>query len=123
MGTESYQDLISWQRAMELAELVYALSERFPKTEIYGITAQIRRSAVSVPSNIAEGRSRRTTREFLKGLSIAYGSLAELETQVQLAVRLHYTTTDEAQCVLSRAAELGRVVNGLIVSLRGKLKT
>ena len=70
MSIASYRDLVAWQKAMDLAEAVYAATEAFPKTEVYGLTAQIRRAAVFIPSNIAEGRSRRTTREFLKGLCV-----------------------------------------------------
>ena len=121
MSIASYRDLVAWQKAMDLAEAVNAATEAFPKTEDYGLTAQIRRAAVSIPSNIAEGRSRRTTREFLKGLSIAYGSVAEVETQVLLASRLKYVSSNCVADILNRTAEIGRLLNGLIHSLRAKL--
>ena len=83
----SYRDLVVWQRAMELAQAVYELTGTWPREEIYGLTSQVRRAAVSVPSNIAEGQGRASTKEFLNYLSIAYGSLMECETQALLAER------------------------------------
>src|SRR5215470_4196259 len=86
-----YSELIAWQKAMDLVQAIYKATERFPKEEIYGLTSQIRRASVSVPSNIAEGQGRKSTNEFLHHLSIAYGSLMEVETQVLIAERLNYT--------------------------------
>ncbi|MGB2639026.1 MAG: four helix bundle protein, partial [Candidatus Acidiferrum sp.] len=83
-----YKDLLVWQKGMHLAKLVYKLTTRFPSEERYGLTSQMRRAAVSVPSNIAEGQARRGTNEFLQFLSIAEGSLAELDTQLSLSVEL-----------------------------------
>ncbi len=85
MPARNYADLIAWQKAMDLVEETYRVSARFPKEEIYGLTSQLRRSAVSIPSNIAEGQGRRTKQEFTHYLSIAYGSLRELETQILIA--------------------------------------
>src|SRR3970040_1012156 len=91
MGTErTHRDLIAWQAAMDLAETVYQQSATFPKEETFGLRIQIRRAAVSVPSNIAEGAARKSSREFFQYLGVAMGSLAELETQVELAIRLKY---------------------------------
>src|SRR6266478_3994026 len=94
LGTMSkvshFRGLRVWQGAMDLVEAVYRLSEAFPKTEIYGLTAQVRRAAVSVPSNIAEGHTRASTKEYLNHLSIAQASLAEIETQLEIAQRLNY---------------------------------
>ena len=86
MKVKNYQDLIAWQRAMDLVELVYKASTRFPREELYALTSQVRRAAVSIPSTIAEGQGRRTTSDFLRHLSIAYGSLREVETQLLIAI-------------------------------------
>lgn len=86
----SYKDLIVWQRSMELVVVIYELTEQFPKSEMYGLTAQMRRCAVSIPSNIAEGRRRGSKREYHQFLIIAYGSGAELETQVEISKRLPF---------------------------------
>jgi len=85
--TQSYRDLIVWQKAMDLARSVYEISKGFPKQELFGLTSQIRRAAVSIPSNVAEGSARRTTRDFIAFLHIARGSLAELDTQLELCER------------------------------------
>ena len=87
MKLRNYQELIVWQRAMDLVEDVYRSSRNFPREEVYALTSQIRRAAVSVPSNIAEGQGRRTTSDFLRHLSISYGSLREVETQILIARR------------------------------------
>jgi len=86
----SYKDLIVWQRSMELVVSIYELTDQFPKEEIYGITSQIRRSSISVPSNIAEGAGRKSPKEFKQFLFIALGSLSELETQIIIAKNLKY---------------------------------
>lgn len=85
MPVQSYRDLIVWQKAMDLVKLVYDLTDKFPKEELFGLTIQIRKAVVSVPSNIAEGQGRSSTKEFLRHLSIAYGSLMETETQNLIA--------------------------------------
>jgi four helix bundle protein len=123
MTIMSYQDLVVWQKAMDLVELVYRNSERFPKTEVIGLTSQMRRAAVSLPSNIAEGQGRKSTKEFLKHLSIGYGSLLELETQTQIAERLNYLNQSDCKLVLEATGELGRLLNGLMNSLSTKLTT
>ena len=117
MKVKSYQELIAWQKAMDLVEDVYRASKSFPKEETYALTSQIRRAAVSVPSNIAEGQGRRTTSDFLRHLSIACGSLCEVETQILIAVRLRYLTERNVERVLLGAGEVGRLVNGLMNSL------
>ena len=113
-----YRQLIAWQKAMVLVRSVYELSNRFPKDEIYGLSSQIRRAAVSVPSNIAEGQGRDSTKEFLHHLSIAYGSLMEVETQMLIAKDLGYLENQVVADFLEKSAETGRVVNGLMRSLR-----
>jgi four helix bundle protein len=116
----SYRDIIAWQKAMDLVEAIYKATQAFPRDELYGLTSQTRRAAVSVPSNIAEGQGRKTTREFLQHLSIAHGSLNELETQVLIARRLLYVDEDRTRHLMSLAAEVGRLINGLRSSLSGK---
>ena len=118
MKVKSYQELIAWQKAMDLVEDVYRASKSFPKEETYALTSQIRRAAVSVPSNIAEGQGRRTTSDFLRHLSIAYGSLCEVETQILIAHRLGYIDQDTTRKLLSGSAEIGRLINGLLASLK-----
>jgi len=95
MKLKSFRDLRVWQLAMELVEITYRLTKNFPKNEMYGLTSQIQRAAVSVPSNIAEGHTREHTREFLHHLSIAQASLAELETQLEIGARLKYLSINE----------------------------
>jgi len=115
---QSYQDLIVWQRAIVLVESIYRATHSWPREESYGLTSQVRRAAVSVPANIAEGQGRTALKEFLHHLSIANGSLYELETHLLIARRLNYS--DEALCkeVMSQAAEVGRLLHGLIKSLQ-----
>ena len=112
-----YKDLIAWQRAMDLVESVYKITDRFPRREMYSLVDQLRRAAVSVPSNIAEGQAHRSRREFLHFLQHSRGSLAEIETQLLIAIRLHYVDQNSAAPILSQIAEVGRIVNGLAASL------
>lgn len=90
MALQSYRELIAWQKAMELVKAVYAVTTRFPREEIFGLSSQLKRASVSVPSNIAEGQGRYSTKEFMRHLSIAYGSLMEVETQIMIAQSLNY---------------------------------
>lgn len=117
MKIKSYRDLIAWQMAMQLVEEVYTITKTFPKEELYGLTQQLRRAAVSVPSNIAEGHCRNGRREFVHHLSIALGSLGELETQVIVSERLGYLAAPESSKILATAAEVGRIIVGLMHSL------
>ncbi len=119
----SYRDLIAWQKAMQLVVAIYRATEKFPKEELYGITSQLRRAAVSVPSNIAEGQARLTTKEFRKFLSDARGSLVEIETQLTISQMLHFLPPDESRRLLSLASEVGRILNGLLSSIKAKLET
>ena len=112
-----YRDLKVWQSAMKLAEEVYRLSGCFPKSEIYGLTSQLQRSAVSIPSNIAEGQGRNSSNEFRRFLRIALGSLAELETQILLVQRFNYITEQESVNVLQITGETGKMLKGLQKSL------
>jgi four helix bundle protein len=114
-----YRDLVAWQKAMELAERIYESTAVLPREEKYGLTSQMRRAAVSVPSNIAEGQGRRTTdEEFVRFLQIALGSVCELETQVELAVRLKLFDQNVAKPLNGLSVEVGRLLNGLIRSKR-----
>jgi four helix bundle protein len=117
---QHYKDLIAWQKAMELVEAVYQVTEDFPKREVYSLTDQLRRAAVSIPSNIAEGQAHFSNREFIHYLRHSRGSLAELETQVLIALRLHYLPEATAIPILKSADELGRILSGLINSLKDK---
>jgi four helix bundle protein len=112
-----YRDLKVWQAAMKLAEDSYQLSAQFPKHEIYGLASQLQRSAVSLPSNIAEGHGRNSSKEFYHFLGIALGSLAELETQLILAQRLNYLSEEEISPALQNADEIGKMLKGLQKSL------
>ena len=105
---KSYRDLVAWQKAMDLVTAVYRATARFPRDKIYGLTSQLRRAAVSVPSNIAEGPGRYGAAEFRHFLRQANGSLMELETHLLIAERLDYITSDEANMLLGNAAEVGK---------------
>jgi four helix bundle protein len=119
---KSFRELDVWHLGVELAETVYRFTARFPKAELFCLTAQMRRAAVSIPSNIAEGRARDTSREFLHFLSISRGSLAELETQLELAIRLDYTDSD-LHAARTQSEVLGKKLNRLQSSIREKLPT
>ena len=119
MAVQSYRELIVWQKSMDVVELIYRATKKFPREEIYGLTSQIRRAAVSIPSNIAEGQARNSTAEFKNFLSIAQGSKAEVETQLMIAVRLEYVTQDEARPILRLLEEVSKMT----ASLQGKLTT
>jgi four helix bundle protein len=117
MTVKNYKDLIGWQKAMDLVELVYQLTKRFPHEELYGLSSQIRRAAVSIPSNIAEGQGRNSPNEFRRFLSIAHGSLREVETQLMIAVRLQYLTESDILSTQQLCDETGRILNGLMNKL------
>jgi four helix bundle protein len=118
MPVKDYRELIVWQKSMDLVEAAYRLTAGFPKEEIYGLSIQIRRSAISVPSNIAEGQARNTTRDFLHFLSIAYGSLKELETQVLISERLCYINASIRDSLLKSTIEVARLISGLKSALK-----
>lgn len=115
-----YKDLIAWQKAMDLVQAVYDATDEFPKREVYSLTDQIRRAAISIPSNIAEGQAHFSNKEFLHFLRHSRGSLAELETQILIAHHRKYLPDEEASELLKRADELSRILSGLINSLREK---
>ena len=117
----SYRELIVWQKSMDLTVRIYALTRCFPAAERYGIhhlgTSQMRRSASSIPANIAEGQARRSTGEFVQSLGVARGSLAELETFLTLSTKLEMTTPEQCRCLLNDCAEISKMLNALIKSL------
>jgi four helix bundle protein len=119
----SYKDLVAWQKSMDLVTAVYRASQRFPKEEIFGLVSQIRRAAVSIPSNIAEGHARTSKKEFQYFLSNARGSLAELETQLTIAHQLAYIDETGINQLLDRLGEVGRILNGLLAALKRSSKS
>jgi four helix bundle protein len=114
---QSYRDLIVWRKSMTLALDVYRSTNAFPKTETYGLMSQLRRAAVSIPSNIAEGQAKLTTLEFKQSLGRARGSLMEVETYILLAQELGYLERAQSEGLLSGTAEVGKILNGLLNSL------
>ncbi|MBU4232255.1 MAG: four helix bundle protein [Proteobacteria bacterium] len=121
-AVRSYKDLVAWQKSMDLVAAVYRASQGFPKEEIFGLVSQIRRAAVSVPSNIAEGHARTSKKEFQYFLSNARGSLAELETQLTIAYQLAYIDETGINQLLDRLGEVGRILNGLLAALKRSSK-
>lgn len=117
---QGYRDLLVWQKGMALAKDIYKITAAFPAEEKFGLISQMRRAAVSVPSNIAEGQARNTTGEFVQFISHAEGSLAELDTQLTLAVELNFIGTEKAQPGMDTIAELRRMLNGLRRSVTGQ---
>lgn len=114
----SYRDLTVWQESMNLAENCYKLTRSFPKEEIYGMVSQVRRSAVSIPANIAEGYGREYRQEYIQFLRIAQGSLKELETHLILSQRVELTTSDQIDSILKQSESVGKLLRALIRSLQ-----
>ena len=121
MDFRDYRDLKVWQESLDLVVAVYATANVFPKSEAFGLVSQLQRAAVSIPSNIAEGHARDSTKDFLRFISIAMGSLAELETQLILSVRLNYLEQEKLADLMARTNEIGRMLRGLQASLRTRL--
>ena len=113
----SHRDLIVWQKAMDLVVCVYRESDSFPKTELYGLTSQVRRAAVSIPANIAEGQGRRLVGEYIHFLGNARGSLLEVDTHLELASRLGFMSADSHLTLTEQLAEVRKLLNGLMRSL------
>lgn len=120
---KSYRDLKVWQKSMDFVEMIYVCTERFPKAETYGIISQIRRAAVSLPSNIAEGSVRKSTKEFIRFVNMAYGSVAELETQVMISRRLNFLAAEEADKAADTLKEIGLMLASLRNSLKARLRS
>lgn len=114
----SYKELIVWQKSIELSKKIYSLTERFPKSEVFGIANQMRRAVVSIPSNIAEGYARGHRKEYLQFLSVAFGSGAELETQILIAKELNFIKEIECKEISSLLGEIMKMLNKLISSLK-----
>lgn len=110
----SYKELIVWQKSIQLVTDIYKLTKTFPKEEIYGLASQMQRAVVSIPSNIAEGNDRNSSKEFSQFLRIARGSLAELETQIIISEKLEYTNKYQITPILNSCYEIGRMINGLL---------
>lgn len=117
---KSYTDLRVWQEAMTLAEDIYRVTRAFPKEELYGLVSQMRRAAVSIPSNVAEGQGRKTRGEFVQFLGHARGSLAELGTQIALAGRLSFLERADQRDLQQRIDKTARMLNALIARLTSK---
>jgi four helix bundle protein len=118
MSVKSYRDLLVWQKAMNVVVESYRIASLIPKTEIYGLVSQIQRAAVSIPANIAEGHGRDHLGDYLHHLSIANGSLMELETHILLLSRLSYLPSSELEMILSMTAEVSKMIAGLSRSLK-----
>jgi four helix bundle protein len=118
LSIRSHRDLIVWQKAMDLVVNVYAATENFPKSELYGLTSQIRRCAASVPANIAEGQGRRLSGEFLQFLGNARGSLLELDTHLEIARRLCMLSEEVHSALMRQLVEVRKLLNGLMRSIK-----
>ena len=114
----SFKELIVWQKAMDLVEETYKIVKLLPKEETYALSDQMRRAAVSIPSNIAEGQARNSTKDFINFLSIARGSSTELHTQILLCIRLHYVTEKQTEKSLLLVDEIGKMLNTMIQKLK-----
>jgi len=117
MKVKNYTELVAWKKAMELVQAIYDETKDFPSPELYGLRLQIRKAGISVPSNIAEGQGRMSTAEFRHHLSIAHGSLREIETQVLISEKLGYLDNQAASGLVNRTSEVRKLINGLLNSL------
>ncbi|HAX91530.1 MAG TPA: four helix bundle protein [Rhodospirillaceae bacterium] len=120
---ESHKNLDVWKKAIQLVTLVYSVTKKLPKEEMYGLTSQMRRAAVSIPSNIAEGRSKRTTKEYIRYANIAYGSASELETQLIIAGNLGYLEEGDVARALAELTDVAKMLYRLVCGLEKKLAT
>lgn len=118
MKLKSYKDLIVWQKSFKLALEIYVVTKKFPKSEIYGLSSQMRRAAIAIPSNIAEGYTRRHRAEYLQFIRIAFGSGAELETQLLLACEIGFVNEKDFRKLDSMLTEVMKMLNGLVKSLQ-----
>jgi four helix bundle protein len=121
MSISRFRELKAWQLGMDLAERVYLMTDSFPKSELYGLTSQIRRAAVSIPSNLSEGCGRDSTKEFLHFIAIAIGSICELETQILLSHRLKYINMSDLETILGLLTEAKKTIRGLQKALKAKI--
>ena len=116
---KTFKDLVVWQEAMNLVDMIYLQTRTFPKEELYGLTSQVRRAAISIPANIAEGNGRKSRKEYLQFLSIANGSMAELETQILIAERLNFLTKEQIDKLQIQLQSVGKLLTALRKSLIG----
>ena len=123
MEVKSYKDLLVWQKAMDLTSLVYRVTAELPPDERFGLISQARRAAVSVPANLAEGHRRSSTKDYLRFVSISAGSLAELETLIELATSLYFVPSTSLEELVSSADEVGRMIRGLQQALEVRLSS
>jgi len=121
MGLKNHEEPIVWQKAIQLAKDIYLVTECFPRKEQYRLVDQLCRAAISIPSNIAEGSSRKSTRDYMRFLAISLGSVAEVETQLVLARELKYIDSEQADTLLRQAMEIGKMLNALRNALQQKL--
>ena len=119
---KDHKDLIVWQKSMELTRIIYTLTKRFPQGEIFGLTKQIRRAVVSIPSNIAEGFGRNSDKQFIHFLKIAKGSAAELDTQLLISRDLSYLTAKDAKSTLALYDEIARMLGALIRNIEKRVE-
>jgi len=117
-SVRSFHDLVAWQKAMELVTEIYKVSQKFPKEEMFGLTSQIRRAGVSIPSNIADGRGKSSKGEFQQFLYHARGSLAEVETQLLIAINLGYIEKEEVSHISQLIARVGKLLHGLLSAIK-----
>ena len=120
---KTYKELIVWQKSMQLVTTIYKISKLFPSDENFGLTSQIRRCTVSIPSNIAEGFGRNSTKDFIRFLRITMGSLFEFQTQIEIALNLEYIKKETYQNVYNNSQEIEAMLSGLINKLNQKIKT
>ena len=120
MEVKSYKDLIVWQKTMGLVAFVYEITRNFPKEELYGLVSQMRRCAISILSNIAEGRGKQSSKEFVRFLDIAYGSASELETQVLISQRIGYLDQSIVESICSKITEISKMLHSMKVSVTEK---
>ena len=121
-AVKSYKDLVAWQKAMDLVQAIYTITAHFPAVEKFGLISQLRRAAVSIPSNIAEGHGRRTRMDYVHFLDMARGSANEVETQLLIAIRLRFVDNQSVAQVIDLAQEVQRILRGLVNSLNSNSK-
>jgi four helix bundle protein len=120
MRMKTFRDLIVWQKSMELVVGIYQTTADFPRNEEFGLKSQMRRAAVSIPSNIAEGQSKNHEKEFVQFLHVAMGSLSELETQIELSAQLNLLDPTNFQVTLDKCREIGKMLHGLCNTLKAR---
>ena len=122
MTIKSHRDLHVWQHAVVLVELIYEVTKCFPGHEAYGLTSQLRRAAISIASNIAEGHAKASSKEDLRHVSISMGSVAEVDTQVEIATRLGYLSQDDCNLVYKQVNEIGKMLRGVQSGMHRRAK-